>query len=95
MSKGKGRIGSTFEDYLKEQGALEETTAVAVKRVLAWQLELAMTKQQISKSQMAKAMKTSRSQLDRILDPDNNSIQLASLMHAARVLGHELRIELV
>ncbi len=70
MSKKKGRIGSSFEDYLKEQGTLEETAAVAVKRVLAWQLEQAMTKQQISKNQMAKAMKTSRSQLDRILDPD-------------------------
>jgi predicted XRE-type DNA-binding protein len=95
MSKKKGRIGSSFEDYLKEQGTLEETTAIAVKRVLAWQLQQAMTKQQISKNQMAKAMKTSRSQLDRILDPDNDSIQLATLLHAARVLGRELRIELV
>jgi antitoxin HicB len=95
MSKKKGRIGSSFEDYLQEQGAFEETTAVAVKRVLAWQLRQAMTRQQISKNQMAKAMKTSRSQLDRILDPDNDSIQLATLMHAARVLGRELRIELV
>jgi antitoxin HicB len=54
-----------------------------------------MKTQQISKNQMAKSMKTSRSQLDRILDPDNDSIQLATLMHAARVLGRVLRIELV
>jgi len=74
---------------------LAETTAIAVKRVLAWQLQQAMTEQQISKNQMAKAMKTSRSQLDRILDPDNDSIQLATLLNAARVLGRELRIELV
>ena len=95
MSKNKGRIGSSFESYLQEQGTLEETTAIAVKRVLAWQLEQAMEKKQLSKNQMAKAMKTSRSQLDRILDPDNDNIQLATLMNAARVLGRELHIELV
>jgi len=95
MSRKKGRIGSSFEDYLKEQGTFDETAAIAVKRVLAWQLEQAMTTQQISKNQMAKAMKTSRSQLDRILDPDNDNIQLATLINAARVLGRELHIELV
>ena len=94
MSK-KGRVGSSFEDFLKEEGILEETTAIAVKRVLAWQLEQAMEKEQISKRAMAAAMKTSRSQLDRILDPDNDSIQLSTLINAARVLGRELRIELV
>ena len=94
-SKKKRRVRSTFEDYLKEQGTLEETTAIAVKRVLAWQLEQAMMKRQISKNQMAKAMRTSRSQLDRILDPENDNIQLATLMNAARVLGRELHIELV
>jgi antitoxin HicB len=91
----KGRIGSSFEDYLKEQGTMEETTAIAVKRVLAWQLGQAMAQEQLSKNQMAKAMRTSRSQLDRILDPDNDSIQLSTLINAARVLGRELRIELV
>ncbi len=95
MSKTKGRIGSSFESYLQEQGTLEETTAIAVKRVLAWQLEQAMEKKQLSKNQMAKAMKTSRSQLDRILDPDNDRIQLATLTAAARVVGRQLRIELV
>jgi predicted XRE-type DNA-binding protein len=74
---------------------MEETTAIAVKRVLAWQLGQAMAQEQLSKNQMAKAMKTSRSQLDRILDPDNDSIQLSTLINAARVLGRELRIELV
>jgi len=95
MIEKKGYVGESFAEYLKEQGALAETTAIAVKRVLAWQLQQAMTEQQISKNQMAKAMKTSRSQLDRILDPDNDSIQLATLLNAARVLGRELRIELV
>lgn len=95
MSKTKGRIGSSFETYLQEQGTLEETTAIAVKRVLAWQLEQAMEEKQLSKNQMAKAMKTSRSQLDRILDPDNDRVQLATLTAAARVVGRQLRIELV
>ena len=72
MTQRKGRIGSSFEDYLAEQGTLEETTTNAVKRVLAWQLEQAMERRQMSKSAMARAMRTSRSQLDRILDPDND-----------------------
>jgi len=94
MSK-KGRVGSSFEDFLKEEGVLEETNAIAVKRVLAWQLEQAMEKDQISKRAMAAAMKTSRSQLDRILDPDNDRIRLDTLTAAAHVLGLSLRIELV
>ncbi len=95
MKKKKGRIGSSFEDHLKEQGTAEETTAVAVKRVLAWQLEQAMEEEQISKRAMAAAMKTSRSQLDRILDPKNDHIRLDTLTAAAHVLGLSLRIELV
>lgn len=95
MSKKNGRIGSSFEDFLKEEGALEETNAIAVKRVLAWQLEQAMEKDQISKRAMAAAMKTSRSQLDRILDPENDRIRLDTLTAAAHVLGLNLRIELV
>ena len=95
MSKQNGHIGSTFEDFLKDQGVYEETTAIAVKRVLAWQLTRAMQEQQMSKNRMAKAMNTSRSQLDRILDPDNENVQLDSIIKAARVLGLELRIELV
>ncbi len=95
MSGKKGRIGSSFGDFLKEEGSYEETTAVAVKRVLAWQLEQAMENRHLSKNQMAKAMKTSRSQLDRVLDPDNDRIRLDTVIKAARVLGRELRIELV
>lgn len=95
MKTTKGQIGSSFDDFLKEEGTFEETSAVAVKRVLAWQLEQAMTKQHMSKNQMAKAMKTSRSQLDRILDPENDSTQLSTVIKAAKVLGHGLRIELV
>lgn len=95
MTQKKGRIGSSFEDYLAGQGTLEETSAVAVKRVLAWQLAQAMEKEQITKSSMARAMRTSRSQLDRILDPENDHVRLDTLAQAARVLGLSLRVELV
>ncbi|MXV94886.1 MAG: helix-turn-helix domain-containing protein [Gemmatimonadetes bacterium] len=95
MTQTKGQIGSSFEHYLAEQGTLEETTASAVKRVLAWQLEQAMERQQITKSAMARAMRTSRSQLDRILDPDNDHIRLDTLTAAANVLGLNVRIELI
>ncbi len=95
MTKTKGHVGSSFEDFLKEEGVFEETTATAVKRVLAWQLEQAMAEKQMSKNQMAKAMKTSRSQLDRILDPEIEQIQLDTVIKAARVLGREVRIELL
>lgn len=95
MTKSKGRIGSSFEDYLKEEGVYEETTAIAIKSVLAWQLEQAMAKEQISKNQMAKRMKTSRSQLDRILDPENDRIRLDTLSKAAHVLGRTLEMKLV
>jgi antitoxin HicB len=85
----KGRIGSSFDDYLKDEGAYVETSAVAIKRVLAWQLEKAMQKEGVSKNEMAKRMHTSRSQLDRILDPDNDKIQLDTVFKAAHVLGSE------
>jgi len=95
MSKEKGKIGSSFESFLKEQGTFEETTAISIKRVIAWQLEQAMEQQKMSKNKMAKAMQTSRSQLDRILDPDFDKVQLNTLISAARVLGREIKIELV
>ncbi|PPR25690.1 MAG: hypothetical protein CFH40_00297 [Alphaproteobacteria bacterium MarineAlpha10_Bin3] len=95
MNNANGRIGSSFDDYLKDEGTYDETMATAVKRVLAWQLEQAMASQKMSKNQMAKAMQTSRSQLDRILDPDNDRVRLDTVIKAARVLGRQVRIELV
>jgi DNA-binding Xre family transcriptional regulator len=95
MTKKSKHIGSSSESYLKEQGALEETTLIAVKRVLAWQLEQAMEEKQLSKKQMAKEMNTSRSQLDRILDPDNDRVQLDTLAAAAHAVGRQLVIGLV
>ena len=94
-SKKKGRIGSSFESFLKAEGAYEETSALAIKRVLAWQLESAMEKERLTKNEMAKRMHTSRSQLDRILDPNNDKIQLDTVFKAARALGREVKLELV
>ncbi len=79
--------GSTFDSFLTEEGIREETEAVAIKRVLAWQLEQAMRKQQKTKQAMAKQLCTSRSQLDRLLDPRNVSVTLDTITRAARVLG--------
>ena len=93
--KKKGRIGSSFDSFLKEEGLHEGASAVAIKRVLAWELERAMTDGGVTKNEMAKRMHTSRSQLERILDPDNDKIQLDTVFKAARALGREVKLELV
>jgi len=90
----KGRAGELFEDFLAEQGTVEETTERAVKRVLAFQLATAMKEQSISKVEMAKRLETSRSQLDRLLDPQNDTVTLAVLARAAKAVGRTLRLEL-
>lgn len=87
-------IGSSFNDFLKDEGIREEATAHAIKRVLAWQIEQAMTEQGITKSAMAKRMKTSRAQLDRLLDPDNDKVQLDTVQRAAAAVGRTLHLEL-
>ena len=74
----KKHVGSHFEDFLAKQGRLNESTAVALKRVIAWQLEQAIKKQHLTKNIVAKRMKTSRAQLDRLLDPANSEIGRAS-----------------
>jgi antitoxin HicB len=91
----KGHIGSSFEDFLKEEGTREQTNAAALKRVLAWELQQAMIRDGVTKNEMAKRMRTSRSQLDRILDPKNASVQLDTVFKAARALGRQVRFELV
>ena len=95
MTKKKGRIGSSFDEFLKEEGIYEEVTARAIKRVLARQLAALMQDQQITKSTLAKRMHTSRAQLDRLLDPENESVTLGTLARAARAVGRQLRMELV
>jgi antitoxin HicB len=88
-------IGSSLDDLLEEDGVLAKVNAVALKRVLAWQVLQEMKKRGLSKSQMAVAMNTSRPSLDRLLDPNNVSITLKTMERAAAILGTRLRIELV
>ncbi len=90
----KGKIGSSFDEYMKEEGILEEAEAAAIKRVLAWQLLQAMEENDITKAEMARRMHTSRSHLDRLLDPDNDKVQLDTLMKAAAAVGKRVHIEL-
>jgi antitoxin HicB len=84
--------GSTFDSFLEEEGIREQVEAVAIKRVLAWQLEQAMQDQQKTKQAMAKQLHTSRSQLDRLLDPSNVSVTLDTITRAARALGKRVII---
>jgi len=91
----KGRIGSSFDDFLKDEGLYEEVTARAIKRVIARQLDALMGEQGLTKSELAKRMNTSRAQLDRILDPENGSVTLDTLSRAAKAVGRHLRMELV
>jgi DNA-binding Xre family transcriptional regulator len=91
----KGRIGSSFDDFLKEEGIHAEVTARAIKRVIARQLDDLMVNEGITKAELAKRMKTSRTQLDRLLDPENESVTLGTLARAAEAVGRQLRMELV
>ena len=88
------RMGSSVDNFLKEEGIFEEAQAQAIKEVVAWQLAEAMKKQKISKNKLATLLKTSRTQVDRILDPKND-ITLGSLQRAAAVVGRRVTIELV
>ncbi|MXZ80031.1 MAG: helix-turn-helix domain-containing protein [Gammaproteobacteria bacterium] len=90
----KGQAGQLFGDFLKEQGSFEETTEQAVKRVLAYQLADQMKQQNISKVEMARRLETSRSQLDRLLDPKKENVTLATLARAAKAIGRTLHLEL-
>ena len=91
----KKNIGSSFDDWLREEGLYEETTAVAIKRVLARQIAQEMMDQNLSKSGMAKRMHTSRAALDRLLDPENDAVTLNTLFKAATAVGREIHFQLV
>ena len=90
----KKHMGSSIDDFLKEEGIFDEAQAEAVKEVVAWQLAEAMKKEKISKAKMARLLKTSRTQVDRLLDP-RNDVTLSSLQRAAAMVGRRVRIELV
>ena len=87
--------GSRFEDFLDEDGTLDTVTAAAQKRVLTWQVSEIMAHQKVSKTEMARRMKTSRAALERLLDPDNPSVTLQTISRAAAALGRRVEIRLV
>lgn len=88
-------VGSSVDDLLEEEGTLEEINLIAAKRVIAWQISKAMEEKKLNKAAMAQEMKTSRSSLDRLLDPNNSSVSLDTIERAARVVGKRIRFELV
>ena len=95
MARKNPHIGSSFDGWLEEEGLREEITAAAIKAVIAHQLAREMKKRRITKKLMAELMKTSRAQVDRLLDPTNGSATIEGLQRAARIVGRELRMELV
>ena len=86
---------TTLDDFLKEEGKLEEFEAIAIKEVLAWQIAEAMKAQKLSRKRLAERMKTSRSQVRRLLDPKDGNVTIATLQRAAKIVGRTLRLELV
>ena len=90
----KKYVGSNFDDFLAEEAMLEEATAVAVKRVIAWQIEQEMKAQKLTKTALAAKMRTSRSALNRLLDTRDTSLTLTTLASAAAALGKHVKIEL-
>ena len=87
-------LGSDFDDFLADEGLLEESTAIAIKRVLAWQISEAMKDQQITKTVMARKMHTSRASLNRLLDDSDPSLTITTLANAAAALGKKVTISL-
>jgi DNA-binding Xre family transcriptional regulator len=88
-------IGNSFDDFLQEEGMLAQAEAIAIKRVIAFQLEETMAKEHITKTEMAKRMNTSRSAINRLLDPLNTSITLATIENAVAAMGKRLQIQVV
>ncbi|HXE08236.1 MAG TPA: helix-turn-helix transcriptional regulator [Acidobacteriaceae bacterium] len=91
----KKNIGSSFDDWLREENIYEEVTAVAIKRVLARQISQKMAEQKLSKTDMARRMNTSRAALDRLLDPENDAVTLNTLAKAASAVGRQIQFQLV
>ena len=90
----KKHMGSSIDDFLKDEGIFEEAQTQAIKEVVAWQLAEAMRQQKLSKNKMAMLLKTSRTQVDRLLDPKND-ITLSSLQRAAAMVGRSVSIKLI
>ena len=96
MTKKKNpHRGSSLDEFLDDQGVLEEFQIVAVKETIAWQIAREMELHKITKAAMAEKMSTSRAQLNRLLDPKSENVTLSTLQRAAQVLGKQIRLELV
>lgn len=93
--KRNPHVGSSLDDFLREDGSYDAVQAIAAKRVLAFQIEESMRTASLTKTEMARRMRTTRAQLDRLLDPDNPSTTLQTLVKAAGAVGKRLRISLV
>ena len=92
--KSHPRLGSRFEDFLRDDGRLQEATAIAVKRVLAWEIQRAMQAAGVSQAEMARRMKTSRAVVRRLLDDKDPSVTLATISRAALALGRQIELKL-
>ena len=90
-----GGVGSSFDDFLEDEGILDVVTELAVKQVLACQLAEEMKARKITKTALARQMQTSRSQVDRLLDPEHEGVTLGTIIKAARVVGRRLELQLV
>ena len=90
----RGKLGQSFDDYLKEQGTHDSATEQAIKRVIAHQLAGVMESQHINKAELARRLDTSRSQIDRLLDPENDGVTIGALRRAAQAVGRSLKLEL-
>jgi antitoxin HicB len=88
-------IGSSLDDFLKEEGIYEQATAIAIKRVIVFQLQSEMKRRKLTKTAMADKMATSRAQLDRLLSPTDGNVTIETLQRAAQALGRSIRLELV
>lgn len=95
MTTNNPHIGSSLDDFLIEEGRLEEATDTAIKRVLIWQLQKAVEEKGLSKAALATRIGTSRTQIDRLFDPDNTRVTLHSLQRVASSIGRRLKLELV
>lgn len=95
MKSSNPHIGSSFDNLLDEENLLTQVNEIAIKRVIAWQIQQEIETKQMTKTGVAKAMGTSRAAVDRLLDPDNTSVTLNTLDRAARVLGKRIKIELI
>ena len=98
MAKGRKvnrHKGSSIDDFLREEGVFEEFQARAVKEVIAWQLAEAMKERKLSKRRLAAMMRTSRTQIDRVLDPNDGNVTIETLQRAAALVGRKVQVELV